>query len=119
VNNASRFYLTCVVFVSLLFPGTSHSASAREVLADRMVGHARMSLAAGRMSEAQGAAHIAHFLAGRDDDERLLIECGARARELIERMELEARDARRSGDVGGSEHIEGMIDALSKSVGDG
>ena len=116
--SASRFYLTCAVFISFLFPGTSHSASAREALADRMVGHARMSLAAGRMSEAQGAAHVAHFLAGRDADERLLLECRARVRELIERMRFEARDARRAGDIGSAEYVEGMVDALGESVGD-
>lgn len=117
--NVSRFCLTYMVFVSLLLPGISHSASAREVLADRMVGHARMSQAAGRMSEAIDAARIAHFLAGREVDERLLLECRARSRKLIERMRLEVRDARRAGDVGGAEHVEGMIDALSKSAGDG
>jgi hypothetical protein len=108
-----------MVFVLLLLPGASYSAPAREVLADSMVGHARMSLAAGRISEGLEAADIALFLAGRDDDERLLLECRARARELIERMAVEAGDARKAGDAGGAEHVGKMIETLRRSAGDG
>ena len=117
--NASRFCLACTVSIALILPGTSYSASPREVLADRMAGHARMSLAVGRMSEAHGAANIAVFLAGRDDDERLLLECRARTCELIERMVLEAEDARRAGDLGGAGHVGEMIETLRRSAGDG
>lgn len=113
----SKFYLICLFIILVLAPGVSHSTSATEVLADRMIGQAMRALEAGRISEAIEASEKAFFLAGRDDDERILLECVNRARKRVVQMEREAEDARRAGDADGATHIETVIMTLKRSLG--
>jgi hypothetical protein len=83
-----------------------------------MAGHAMMSLQAGRIADALDSASAAYFLAGREGDGQILTECRASARELIGRMESEARDARRAGDMEEALHVEAMVQGIKLSLGD-